>query len=507
MLAVRIPIVALLLAAFIGVGLVAQAQTAAGPRTGTVYVLEVDLANAAAIRELGEAGYNIGHVNGMTVEIFATPAERDAIEAMGLNPRLVETQPNPPAPSPTRALGVYHSYNALTLHLQDVIAMYPSLTNLVSVGQSVQGREMWALHISDDPMIEEDEPEFVYISTMHGDERVGTEMCLYFIDHLLANYGTDTRITDLVDETAIWIMPLMNPDGLELGSRFNANGFDLNRSFPQFGVDFFGDRFLGSTDTSGWQPEVARIIEWTESESFTLVANLHTGALVVSYPLDGEVSVPSGVDLPSVDDLLFEDFALRYSLNNPPMAASPFFAQGITNGNEWFKVLGSMQDYQYRFGLAPGMLMELSLPKIPPSSALPGLWDDNRESMLQYAEASHTGVRGIVTDAISGDPIRAYVVVESFEKSTVSDPDVGDYHRVLLPGTYDLSFLALGYQSVTVKDVVVGSGAATRVDVQMSVAVIPAANRIPLALLMLALGGVAAALLLRFTHKETGGAA
>ena len=47
---------------------------------------------------------------------------------------------------------------------------------------------------------EEDEPEFKYVSTMHGNEPVGTEMCLYFVDLLLTDYGSDPRITSLVDE-------------------------------------------------------------------------------------------------------------------------------------------------------------------------------------------------------------------------------------------------------------------------------------------------------------------
>ena len=57
------------------------------------------------------------------------------------------------------------------------------------------------------------------------------EMCLYLINHLVDNYGTDPQVTALVDDTDIWIMPLMNPDGNAAGSRYNANGTDLNRDF------------------------------------------------------------------------------------------------------------------------------------------------------------------------------------------------------------------------------------------------------------------------------------
>ena len=63
----------------------------------------------------------------------------------------------------------------------------------------MQGRELWAMLITDNPDTEEDEPEFKYVSTMHGDEPVGTENCLQLIERLLSDYGVDTRITDLVD--------------------------------------------------------------------------------------------------------------------------------------------------------------------------------------------------------------------------------------------------------------------------------------------------------------------
>lgn len=64
---------------------------------------------------------------------------------------------------------------------------------------------------------------------MHGDETVGREMLLYFIEYLLTRYGSDPIITSLVENTDIFIMPSMNPDGFEAGVRANAKGFDLNR--------------------------------------------------------------------------------------------------------------------------------------------------------------------------------------------------------------------------------------------------------------------------------------
>src|SRR5687767_6170846 len=62
--------------------------------------------------------------------------------------------------------GVYHSYETLTSDLQSYAATYPAITRLLNLGQSVQGRNIWALQITDNPAVEEDEPEFEYVGSM-----------------------------------------------------------------------------------------------------------------------------------------------------------------------------------------------------------------------------------------------------------------------------------------------------------------------------------------------------
>ena len=60
------------------------------------------------------------------------------------------------------------------------------------------------------------EPMVNYIGNIHGDETVGRQIILYLAQYLLQNYGKDSRVTNLVDHTEIFLMPSSNPDGYEV---------------------------------------------------------------------------------------------------------------------------------------------------------------------------------------------------------------------------------------------------------------------------------------------------
>lgn len=339
-------------------------------------------------------------------------------------------------------------------------ATYPGLCRRYDLGLSHEGRHLWAMKISDNVDVEEDEPEFKYISTMHGNEIVGVKMCLNLIDTLLTGYGTDPQVTNLVDEVEIWIVPLMNPDGYDRSprTRTNAQGIDLNRSFP--------DPYTSPNNTpAGRATETQVIMNWSFAHSFTLSANFHGGALVVNYPFDNNAS-GSSVYTPTPDDDLFIWVSEQYSQHNLPMWNSPSFYHGITNGADWYAISGGMQDWNYHYMGNNEVTIELGTTKEPPASTIPTYWNDNRAAMLAYMEACLVGVRGRVYDAQTGAPLAATVTVVGRSHDVYTDPDVGDYHRMLRPGSYQLRFAAAGYETLTLP-VTVAAGPATRLDVPM----------------------------------------
>ena len=435
---------------------------AAEPGPPAETLIEITVPNRAALDALGAGGFSVDAVHGAKVTISATDADLERLRSLGYSLRVIET-----AQQKAEAHPGYHYHSGITAALQGYASAYPNICRVFSIGDSVQGRELWVILISDNPGVEEDEPEFKYTASIHGDEPVGMEMCLEFIDWLLTGYGVDSDVTELVDNTSISILPLMNPDGMEANARRNANGADLNRVFPAYPEDFTQNYFDGGIlDLPSRQPEVRLVAQWIMDNAFVLSANFHGGALVMNYPYDDDGL--GSTDSPSPDDLLFEDICLRYSINNPPMYGSPFFADGITNGAEWYSISGGMQDWNYRYVSCMDVTIELSNIKWPSSSALPGFWSDNQNGMLVYAEAVRIGVRGVITDRTTGLPLWAAVHVQDNDQRVYTDPDVGDYHRPLLPGTYGLSFWAPGYIPFHADGITVGSGNAQRVDASLS---------------------------------------
>ncbi len=364
------------------------------------------------------------------------------------------TGPESPAQGPA-----YHDYDALTAALQLVAADHPEITRLISAGPSVEGRELWWLKITDNPDVEEDEPGFKYISTMHGDEPVGTELCLQLIELLTDGYETDPRLTHLIDEVEIWVMPMMNPDGNARRMRLNANLVDLNRDFP--------DHWRDPVNTPlGRQPETQHIMNWQADHSTVLSANFHTGALVVRYPYDNNEPGTSGYAAAPDDDII-RDLAIEYSDDNLPMFNGEFI-DGIVNGADWSVLSGGMQDWNYVYNGDIEVTVELNDRKWPPANQLDRLWLENRESMIAYMERALTGVRGVVTNQETGEPVSARLIIEGRDIPFYTDPEVGDFHRPAVAGSFTLVVEAGGYGGRTVPFTIADSEAdAVRVDVAL----------------------------------------
>ncbi|KAL9950766.1 hypothetical protein ACROYT_G043323 [Oculina patagonica] len=348
----------------------------------------------------------------------------------------------------------------MTWFLKYFAKKYPDITRLYSIGYSVQNRKLWVMEISDNPgKHEPGEPEVKYIGNIHGNEALGRELLLQLIKYFCENYENDPKIKTLVDTTGIHILPSMNPDGYEMAAvrgkgkklvgKRNAYRVDLNRNFP--------DQFFPST-TGPPQSEVKAVMDWIETYPFVLSASLHSGALVALYPYDDS---PSGQSLYSAtpDDDVFRRLAKTYSQAHPVMhLANPkwnctdqkeeHFIDGITNGASWSSLSGGMQDYNYVHSNCFEITLELGCDRFPKSSDLEKYWLDNKKALIEFTQQVHYGVSGFVKTT-QGEPLTDATISVADRRHDVTTSKDGDYWRLLVPGSYEITARAKGFQPQT----------------------------------------------------------
>ncbi|MFH1502191.1 MAG: M14 family zinc carboxypeptidase, partial [Candidatus Eisenbacteria bacterium] len=417
------------LAALLLAALLLPSSAPAYPRDDAALV-EVDALSRADIERLNELGMDIVNVQNGVARIAAIPSEIDVLWANGFRPRVTLARMRDALWSidqPDR--GVYHSYAEVTADLAAWAAAHPSITRLESIGQSYGGREIWALKITDNPTVEEFEPEVHWIGGHHGNETIGIEVCYYAIEHLLDNYGTDPDVTWLVNEREFWVIPVFNPDGHVAGSRYNGNGEDLNRNY----LCPCGD----NAATAFSEPETQALRDWCVGRNPVTSLTFHSGAVYVNYLWDYTYN-------PTPDEPMLITISNGYS---------SYTGLPVTNGADWYVVHGSCQDWCYDTRGEIDTTIEVSTSYEPPASQIDAIASANIDAMLYQAKLSGRGVRGIVTDGGNGEPLYATISIPEIGKDVYTDPDVGDYHRMVESGTYTVTCTAEGYPPQTVYNV------------------------------------------------------
>ena len=272
-----------------------------------------------------------------------------------------------------KARGAYPSPEEIEKELKSVTSQYPEISKMFSIGKSVKNRNLWVIKLSRDVGTNDDRPEFKYIANMHGDEIVGREIMVKFIKDLLANYGKDPQVTNLLDRVQIYIMPSMNPDGAANSMRGNSKYVDLNRDFPDFST-------TDNKDTvEGRQPETQAVMNWQKQRNFVLSANFHGGAEVVNYPWD-----TIGDKFPQFDYV--KELSLEYSGLAPYISSSTAFKNGITNGYDWYEVNGGMQDWSIKYRNDLQLTIELSNTKWPEYSKVDYYYQQNKAALMRFIE-------------------------------------------------------------------------------------------------------------------------
>ena len=419
----------------------------------TQYYFRFELLNKAELQDLTKV-ISIDNVRGNWVYAYANDQEWAEFSALGYKTQLL---PAPASEFPAimtssqsrlRDWDAYPTYEAYVAMMNGFASSYPNLCQIINVGTTVGGRAILVAKISDNVGTQEKEPEVLYTSTMHGDEVTGYMLMLRFIDTLLSQYGSDPRITNIVNSMELYIGPDTNPDGtyytgnssVSGARRYNQNGVDLNRNYPNYN---------GSLNNGAIQTETQLMMDFANAHSFTFGANFHGGAEVVNYPWDYTSTLHP-------DNAWFVSSSLVYASKAQANGPSNYFtgigSNGITNGAAWYSIAGGRQDWMNYTRNGREVTIECSNTKMPSASTMPNYWNYNYEALLSYTEQSLLGIHGTVQDAY-GNPLQATITVVGHDNTysiVETDPSHGDFYRYLQPGTYTLSVATVGYADKTV---------------------------------------------------------
>jgi Zinc carboxypeptidase/Secretion system C-terminal sorting domain/Carboxypeptidase regulatory-like domain len=437
---------------------------------GEVYFRFI-IKNKSDVNELTKL-ISIDNVVGDTVYAYAN--EKEYIEFIKLNYKIDVLTPPGKLIQPKMSNNIkeisqwdtYPTYDAYVTMMYQFQSDYPDICEIIDAGSTVQGREILFAKISDNVNVREAEPQFMFSSSMHGDETTGFVLMLRLIDSLLTSYGTDARITNLVNNVEIWINPLANPDGTYHGGngtvygaiRYNANYVDLNRNFPD-------PQDGPHPDGNAWQPETIIMMNLADENNFVISANFHGGSEVVNYPWDTQPSLHA-------DDNWFQLISHRFADTaqaNSPSGYMSGFNDGITNGYQWYEVNGGRQDFFTYFHHDREVTIEISNTKLLPPGELPAYWNYLRKSFLNYIDEEFYGIVGVVTDT-SGNPVKAKVEITShdfYNSEIYSDSLTGSYYRMIYPGTYNVTYSADGYYDQTINNVTAQNLQTTTANVQL----------------------------------------
>jgi hypothetical protein len=364
----------------------------------------------------------------------------------------------------------YPTYPQYLTYMSGFASSYPSICKIDTIGKTIRGRYILAVKISDSVNYDRGVPQVFLTSSMHGDETTGYIEMLHLIEYLLTGYGTDPRITDMIENTQIFINPLANPDGTYRGGddnvsgavRRNTNNVDLNRNYAD-------PRTSQHPDGLMWQPETEAFMKYADYKHFNLSMNFHGGAEVFNYPWDTWYPPPYTAD-DSWWQWVGNEYADTAQFFGPAGYFTNPYASGITNGAVWYVITGGRQDYHNYFKHTREVTLEISNAWIQPAGELINHWNYNYRSFLNYIEQSGYGINGKVYDSVTFAPIGAKVFVQSHDVDSswvYSSLPSGWYFRMIDAGTWSLTFSAPGYYSRTITGITATRYAVNRLNVKL----------------------------------------
>jgi hypothetical protein len=256
------------------------------------------------------------------------------------------------------SMGGFHTYDEMLAILDTMYARYPDLiTAKAPIGDflTTEGHPLYWVKISDNPNVNEDEPQVLYTGMHHAREAIGMEQMLFFMYYLLENYNTDPNIKQLVDNRELYFVPVVNPDGYLYNQQTDPNGggmwrknrrnngggsygVDLNRNYGyMWGYDNEGSSPYSWDDTyrgpeAFSEPETQALKQFSEEHNFRFAFNYHAYANDYLYPFGY-----TDIYTPEPDNEIFNAYGQSMTRENGFVYGTPWEILYTTNGdaNDW----------------------------------------------------------------------------------------------------------------------------------------------------------------------------
>ncbi|MFF6805357.1 M14 family zinc carboxypeptidase [Streptomyces sp. NPDC012616] len=312
----------------------------------------------------------------------------------------------------------YHNHAEMTAEIDQRVAARPDIMSKRVIGRSYQGRDIVAVKISDNVAVDEAEPEVLFTHHQHAREHLTVEMALYLMRELSAGYGTDSRITGMVDGREIWIVPDLNPDGGEYdiatgsyrswrknrqpNSGSSYVGTDLNRNWDfKWGCcggssgSKSSETYRGASAESA--PEVKVVADFVRSrvvggrQQITAGIDFHTYSELVLWPF-GYTYSDTATGMTADDNAAFKAVGRKMAASNGYTAeqSSDLY---ITDGSIDDYLWGTQKIFSYTFEMYPSSGSGGGF--YPPDEVIERETSRNRDAVLQLLENADCMYRSI----------------------------------------------------------------------------------------------------------------
>lgn len=273
--------------------------------------------------------------------------------------------PTPPPPQSStenaRIVNPYvpYTYEQMKEESSKLTELYPEIITLDSIGSSVEGRELTLIKLGKGDM------KIILCGSHHAREYISSSYLMKMVEeysnaYLNSGYFGKYNVKEILDKISIYIVPMVNPDGVNLVNKglaavnnqeaveamvmlrpshrewkANINGVDLNRQYPAKWDEKYdevgkpaSESFKGTA--AGTEPEIQAMMKLSRDNEFVLAASFHTKGNVIYWADRGTVSL-----IPGVKEMTKKLAALTRYQNMPVSENPSIYGAGYEN---WFRL-------------------------------------------------------------------------------------------------------------------------------------------------------------------------